>query len=488
MNLANFLNQQKQQKMQQQQQEKADALKTADFHFKLMSDKNMPESVKLNSYKALQEIGAKSGMAKLPDITSWSDSYSEFGKKGSAIFKSFLKSDYDFDTTMNAITDLSSEAQGKGEEAAITPYAKRIQDIENQRRETVAAEGMVGKTVPATVIPATETGIGNIFGATPLKTPEMRGFPQITEPTIQDLTRILGTLPKGSPMAGVVEKRIEEMRKVPTLKTLENILADKVQKGELSLEEAFGMKKTENLPQDIDKFGIREIGSAYYTPKGRKQIMDYISTPKGKREFDIFLQEQKQNITIQAPPQPSIIATDKGIFVIDKRARTAKPVTTIEGESVYKATPSEIKIMKTNLKDNINSAKAVKEVYTIGSVGPVTGRIKKLGVKFFSNQEFAKLQNRVGQLRTIIYGLSGKQINEAEQKWLQEEIIPNLKQPSENFEATLNEFEKWVQRRLTTLETEYPALKEKVIPTGTSPITPVEPKSKKIGRFEVIER
>ena len=213
MALAGFLNQQNQQKQIKKQQEQENTMKQADFHFKLMSDKNMPESVKLNSYKALQEIGAKSGMAKLPDITSWSDSQSEFGKKGSAVFKSFLKGDYDFDTTMNAITDLSAEAQSKGEEAAITPYAKRIQDIENQRRETAAAEGMVGKTVPATVVPATETGAGNIFGATPLRTPEVRGFPQITEPTIQDLTRILGTLPKGSTMAGAVKKRIEEMRK-----------------------------------------------------------------------------------------------------------------------------------------------------------------------------------------------------------------------------------------------------------------------------------
>ncbi len=70
---------------------------------------------------------------------------------------------------------------------------------------------MVGKIEPTTVVPATETT--NIFGATPLRTPEMRGFPQITEPTEQNLIKILSTLPKGSPVAGVIEKRIEEMRK-----------------------------------------------------------------------------------------------------------------------------------------------------------------------------------------------------------------------------------------------------------------------------------
>jgi hypothetical protein len=152
------------------------------------------------------------------------------------------------------------------------------------------------------------------------------------------------------------------------------------------------------------------------------------------------------------------VVTDQGVMSVDKKSKTATPVTTEGGGEVYGKTPSEVKISHVALNDNIVSVGKVKEVFKKGMVGPITGAARKFGAKFYSDEDFTKLKNRVAQLRTVIYGLSGKQINESEQVWLKEEILPNLQNPSENFETTLNEFEAWVTRRKGLMEGEYPSL------------------------------
>ena len=64
------------------------------------------------------------------------------------------------------------------------------------------------------------------------------------------------------------------------------------------------------------------------------------------------------------------------------------------------------------------------------------------------NPEFKKMQFNVGTLRTIVYQLSGKQINETELAWLNNEILPNLKQPNKNFAANLEQLSQWLGNKL----------------------------------------
>lgn len=152
------------------------------------------------------------------------------------------------------------------------------------------------------------------------------------------------------------------------------------------------------------------------------------------------------------------VVTDKGIFSVNKKTNTASPVHTEEGEKIYGKTPSEIKTAVKNLDDNIAAVQGVKEIYDAGIPGAISGRVHKYGSKFFSDKEYTQLKNRVGQLRTLVYGLSGKQINETELQWLKEEILPSLMQPSDNFEMTLAEYDAWVKRNRRLFETQYPDL------------------------------
>ncbi len=210
-------------------------------------------------------------------------------------------------------------------------------------------------------------------------------------------------------------------------------------------------------------------------PKVREQAYKDFADPKNKKLKNEVVSEA--NEMAKARAVPIVVQTDTGPMVIDRGKGTAKPVTGPGGTTVPRLTPSEVNVAYAALVDNTNSINAVKEAYDSGVVGPVTGRARRLGAKFFSDTELTRLQNRVGQLRTIIYGLSGKQINEAEQKWLDNEIIPNLKQPSDNFEVTLVEFEQWVKRKMGSFEKLYPGVergKAAIKDTGKKEITTTE--------------
>ena len=149
---------------------------------------------------------------------------------------------------------------------------------------------------------------------------------------------------------------------------------------------------------------------------------------------------------------------DGKLRIFDTRTGKFAPET---GDDVIKAAPTEIKLFIANLNDNLNSVKEIKKITDIGDItGVVKGRVRKFGTKFFSDTEAETLKRRLGQLRTIIYGLSGKQINESEQIWLQEEIIPQMQQPTENFEVALNEFEAWVKRKKGTLKQQFPNIQD----------------------------
>lgn len=130
-------------------------------------------------------------------------------------------------------------------------------------------------------------------------------------------------------------------------------------------------------------------------------------------------------------------------------------------------TPTQTKDTDRWLGDNTATVNKVKEIYDKGQVGAVTGRARKFGSKFFNDEESTRLQARLGQLRTIVYGFSGKQINEQEQEWLNTQIIPQLENPDENFTARLDELDKWLKQKRGSLRQQFKGL-DRLDPLPTS--------------------
>ncbi|MDI6741618.1 MAG: hypothetical protein QMD11_02670 [Smithella sp.] len=91
----------------------------------------------------------------------------------------------------------------------------------------------------------------------------------------------------------------------------------------------------------------------------------------------------------------------------------------------------------------------IKGLYNKALAGPAAGRANIAAQHIMNNPEFKAAQFNIGTLRTIVYQLSGKQINETELKWLERDILPSLKQPNENFAANLKQLDEWLTLKLT---------------------------------------
>jgi len=100
-----------------------------------------------------------------------------------------------------------------------------------------------------------------------------------------------------------------------------------------------------------------------------------------------------------------------------------------------------------DLGDIERIASEVEKEFDPNFVGPVVGRARGISSKFVSDPKFTSFKNKASQLRAVVYGLSGKQINEAELKWLKEDILPALSQPSANYKATLKVLREWVAKK-----------------------------------------
>lgn len=88
----------------------------------------------------------------------------------------------------------------------------------------------------------------------------------------------------------------------------------------------------------------------------------------------------------------------------------------------------------------------IREEFEADFVGLFDGNWNNVKSKFANSAAFQRFKSKSNQLRTIIYGLSGKQINQTEQEWL-DTILAKIYQPDENFQANLDVLEEWVRDR-----------------------------------------
>ena len=231
--------------------------------------------------------------------------------------------------------------------------------------------------------------------------------------------------------------------------------------------------KTEytNLPQGADLLGITSQGGKFAgaqriatgqpkmdstEPTQLKKLQDELAGIQALNPADPRIPQYKQRIQRELEGVQSFLPfmTDQGVVPFQTRRGTFG-----EPTDVYKATPTEVKQQLASLDDNLKSIEEIRGVVGRSNIGgPVTGRARKLGSRFFSDPDAQRLISLAGQLRTVIYGLSGKQINESEQKWLETEILPNIMQPDENFDVTIDVFEDWVNRRKQSIGSQFPGL------------------------------
>jgi hypothetical protein len=85
----------------------------------------------------------------------------------------------------------------------------------------------------------------------------------------------------------------------------------------------------------------------------------------------------------------------------------------------------------------------LEELYDETLVGPFEGNVERMKSVFVGTPEFTKFKSMADRLRTIVYGFSGKQINETELVWL-DGLLPKMYNPDENFIARLTSIKDWV--------------------------------------------
>jgi hypothetical protein len=192
-----------------------------------------------------------------------------------------------------------------------------------------------------------------------------------------------------------------------------------------------------NIPADLDTFLAGQAGMQgwnYMTPEGRQAAMQWYGTPQGQQAYNAWWERRKTT----APPIYNFLQTSEGYAPGNVRAGTvgaptgkAKPLT---GEMIT----AEQQI--STLKDTLDQA---KKLYKPDWVGPVVGRTagvleQTVGIdpkRSAFNAQVAQMKN------TLVYLMSGKQINEQEYERLRAQL-PDINLPPKNFQARMGEFER----------------------------------------------
>lgn len=113
-----------------------------------------------------------------------------------------------------------------------------------------------------------------------------------------------------------------------------------------------------------------------------------------------------------------------------------------------KPIPAERATALTTGLGNLDRLERIDKLFNKMMIGPAAGNINKAASLLKNNPEFIKFRWNIEELRTIVYQLSGKQINESEQEWLQKQIIPSIANPDQNFKAKFGELKSWLKQKM----------------------------------------
>ncbi len=202
--------------------------------------------------------------------------------------------------------------------------------------------------------------------------------------------------------------------------------------------------KPVNMPPWFDALGTSLMGSKYNTPEGQNAVSDWVADPKNKPSLEAFQRTYAAN---NAMPYFGVVPTSGGLQPVNSRTGQIagppigdKPLTNEMITSLQQI--ETLKETMKAMKDVYNPKEGVKHKEW---VGPVQGRYSGLKEQTVGMEEDqAMFRSRVAQLQnSLIYLMSGKQINESEYVRLKKQI-PDINLPDKVFEARMNEFDRTV--------------------------------------------
>jgi hypothetical protein len=224
-----------------------------------------------------------------------------------------------------------------------------------------------------------------------------------------------------------------------------------------------------NVQGDVDTFlGMKFPG--YFTDKAKRTeaLNAFANDPKLKTAYEEWWDKRKTT----APPIYNFVATDKGL--VAGNARTGAMGQPNEG--ALKPIPaSEITPLQ-QIKTLRSALETARNLYNPDFVGPVTGRAAEFGRSVLGgagqSPERIVFNASLQQARnSLVYLLSGKQINETEYKRLDKQLPSSYLMPSA-FIPSMDEFERTLDDILANKQQ---TLKEGGYGGGASP-RPVENK------------
>jgi hypothetical protein len=195
--------------------------------------------------------------------------------------------------------------------------------------------------------------------------------------------------------------------------------------------------KPTNMPPWYDSMIKETLGAGANDP-GKVQAFDnWLATPEGKKTAATY---RKQYASETATPFFTVAQTAEGFVPIN--SRTGAPG---EPTGLSKTLPSEQIVAQQQIGTLKETMSEMKKNYKPDYVGPVAGRAGSVAEKTIGIEpQRAKFNSQVAQLQnSLIYLMSGKQINEAEYERLKKQI-PDINLPQGVFEARMQEFDRTV--------------------------------------------
>ena len=114
-------------------------LKSADMLFKLMSNKDLPKSMKLNAYNQLSALNKKNGLGvNFPELTEWPDQADGFAKRGAKIFGS---TDLSFQQKIEGLNGLLAEASDEGSNQSAEHIKNMMGELKATQARSLARAG-----------------------------------------------------------------------------------------------------------------------------------------------------------------------------------------------------------------------------------------------------------------------------------------------------------------------------------------------------------
>ena len=209
-----------------------------------------------------------------------------------------------------------------------------------------------------------------------------------------------------------------------------------------------------NVATEIDTI-LGGMFPGYYTDKEtRKRALDYYSTPGGAARVQRLAAQYNKS---KAPDIYNFVQTDRGLIPGNMRTgEVGAPATTPEGDNLSKPTPAGEITPLQQIKTLQSALATAESLYDPSFVGPVAGRLAAVGRSVLGGAGQTDKQiifnAALNQARnSLVYLLSGKQINEQEYKRLETQMPSSTLTPK-SFVANMTEFKRTLGDILTNKE------------------------------------